>query len=185
MTSGPLNETELEWLDDILLNYGNDTAVMDISELDGMLTALLSAPGDVPQSVWLNALWGDEQPTWASEEEANRFTALVVQHWHDIAERLSQAPDQFEPLFGYREMDGQEYIVVEDWCFGYLRGVQLSEWPALPEEIKADFAAIALHGNEENIPQIEQMTPDAYEQSQEAIRPAALALYHYWAAQRH
>lgn len=185
MNNGPLDEAELEWLDDVLLKYGDDSAVLDISELDGMLTAILSAPTAVAQSVWLTALWGDTSPEWADAKEESRFTALAVQHSQDIAERLSQAPDQFEPLFGFREMDDQEYIVVEDWCFGYLRGVVLSEWPALPEALQADYAAITLHGNEENIPQIEQMTPEAYAQSQEAIRPAALALYQHWAAQRH
>ncbi|HCH39779.1 MAG TPA: YecA family protein, partial [Enterobacter sp.] len=39
MTEGPLNETEMEWLEETLMTYGHDDeSVMDVSELDGMLT---------------------------------------------------------------------------------------------------------------------------------------------------
>ena len=40
----PLNENELEWLDDTLAKYAAEGAILDVSELDGLLTAILSAP---------------------------------------------------------------------------------------------------------------------------------------------
>lgn len=42
MKTGPLNESELEWLDDILTKYNTDHAILDVAELDGLLTAVLS-----------------------------------------------------------------------------------------------------------------------------------------------
>lgn len=39
----------------------------------------------------------------------------------DTAERLNEFPEQFEPLFGLREVDGSELTIVEEWCFGYMR----------------------------------------------------------------
>lgn len=45
MTEGPLNESEMTWLEETLMSYGHDDAsVIDVSELDGMLTAVLSGP---------------------------------------------------------------------------------------------------------------------------------------------
>ena len=40
MTEGPLNESEMAWLEETLMSYGHDDAsVIDVSELDGMPTA--------------------------------------------------------------------------------------------------------------------------------------------------
>lgn len=185
MNQGPLNEEELEWLDDTLTRYGNDDSVLDVSELDGMLTAILSAPTMIALADWQAAVWGSEKqlPHWESAQEKQRFNDLASQHLNDIAERLRHAPDQFEPLFGFREVDGNEYTIVEEWCFGYMRGVALSDWATLPEALQTALDAIALHGDEANIAKLEQMTEEEYETSQAAIGPAALELHGYWKKQ--
>lgn len=124
MNQGPLTEKELNWLEDMLEKYGNEHAVVDTAELDGMLTALLSGPNDIEPSEWLVAMWGGKKhiPKWSNEREMDRFMTLTFQHLNDIAERLAEFPEQFDPLFGTQEMEGQEFTVVEDWCYGYLRG---------------------------------------------------------------
>jgi len=54
MAEGPLNESEMAWLEETLISYGHDDAsVIDVSELDGMLTAVLSVP-----------LWWSPTPGW-------------------------------------------------------------------------------------------------------------------------
>ena len=181
MNQGPLNEEELEWLDDTLTKYGNDDSVLDVSELDGMLTAILSAPTMIALAQWQAAVWGGEKqlPHWKSAQEQQRFNDLASQHMNDIAERLCLAPDQFDPLFGYREVDGNDYTIVEEWCFGYMRGVALSDWTTLPEALQTVLEVISLHGEEANITKLEQMTEEEYETSQAAIGPAALEL-HSW-----
>lgn len=185
MSEGPLNASEMEWLEETLMTYGHDDdSIMDISELDGMLTAVLSGPMVVEPDRWLVAVWGGEKniPRWKNEREMNRFINLCFKHMNDIAERLSDYPDQFEPMFGVNDVEGQDYTVVEEWCFGYMRGVALTDWSALPEELKADLDAIALHGSEEQFPRLDEMTEAEYHQSVEQIRPAALRLYNYWSA---
>lgn len=99
---------------------------------------------------------------------------------NDIAERLSEYPDQFEPMFGYNDVDGESYTVVEEWCYGYMRGVALTDWSALPEALKADLDAIALHGTDENSEKLDELSEDEYKASIESIQPAALRLYNYW-----
>ena len=56
MTEGPLNESEMAWLEETLISYGHDDAsVLDVSELDGMFTAVLSGPVVVEPDTWLGA----------------------------------------------------------------------------------------------------------------------------------
>lgn len=40
--SGPLTDREIDWLEEVLLKYGNDDSVLCFSELDGFLTAIVS-----------------------------------------------------------------------------------------------------------------------------------------------
>ncbi|MCS6057130.1 YecA family protein [Klebsiella variicola subsp. variicola] len=184
MNTGPLNENELEWLDETLAKYATEGAILDVSELDGLLTAILSAPTDIEPAQWLVAIWGgaDNVPRWANDRERDRFVDLTLQHMSDIAERLESYPDQFEPLFGTREAEGQELTIVEEWCFGYLRGVALSDWSTLPAELKPALDAIALHGSEAQFTALDNLTADEFIDSIERITPAALALYQYWMA---
>lgn len=181
MKDEPLNENELAWLEEILEKYSNDASVVDVSELDGLLTAVLSSPVVAEPSEWLVAVWGGEKniPKWTNEREMNRFINLCFQHMSDIGERLEHYPDQFEPLFGVNEMEGREFTVVEDWCFGYMRGVDLANWPALPADLQTQLDAIALHGRDEQLEALESLTPEAFADSIEAIKPAALELYDY------
>ncbi|EMH4162264.1 YecA family protein [Pluralibacter gergoviae] len=182
MKTGPLNESELEWLDDVLARYGNDASIMDVSELDGMLTAILSSPTEIEPADWLVALWGGTQhvPRWANDRERDRFVNLVLQHMDDIAERLGEYPEQYEPLFGTREEEGQEITIVEEWCFGYMRGAAMADWSSLPQSLQPALDAIALHGKEENFSRLESLSAEEYVDSVDAIKPAALALCQYW-----
>lgn len=185
MKEGPLTEKELQWLDDMLDKYGSEASIVDVAELDGLLTAVLSGPRMIEPSEWLVALWGGQNniPKWSNEREMNRFMELCFQHMNDIADRLAEFPDQFDPLFGVRETEGQDFTVVEEWCFGYMRGVALSDWSSLPADLQPALDAIALHGKEENFSQLEALSPEEMEERFAAIRPAALALHDYWISQ--
>lgn len=61
-------------------------------------------------------------------------------------------------------------------------GVALSDWSTLPDSLKPALEAIALHGTEENFERVEKMSPEAFEESVDAIRLAALDLHAYWMA---
>ncbi len=98
---------------------------------------------------------------------------------NDIAERLSRYPEQFEPLFGYREIAGCELLVVEEWCFGYMTGVALAEWPVLPAELQPSLQAIALHGDVDEVDKLVGVDEIAYLQSTDEIQPAALRFYNH------
>ncbi|VEB85112.1 Predicted metal-binding protein related to the C-terminal domain of SecA [Citrobacter koseri] len=62
-------------------------------------------------------------PRWSSEKEMTRFMELAFQHMADTADRLNEFPEQFEPLFGLREVEGHELTIVEEWVLWlYARG---------------------------------------------------------------
>ncbi|MFS2225164.1 YecA family protein [Pantoea sp. B65] len=186
MKQGPLELDELDWLDSTLLKYTNEHAILDASELDGLLTAILSGPNPVMPGEWLMALWGGEEnaPVWESEQELKRFMDLCFQHMNDIAERLNGYPDQFEPLFGTHVIDDEEFTILEQWCFGYMRGVALDDWSQLPESLKPSLEVIALHGLEENFPKLDDMTHEDFVRDIEGVRLAALRLHAHWLSQR-
>lgn len=53
----PLSELEITELDEFLVSEATPGECMDISALDGFLTALVIGPGLVPPSVWIRAIW--------------------------------------------------------------------------------------------------------------------------------
>lgn len=181
MAEGPLTEDEIEWIDEVLSKYGTASSVIDMAELDGLLTGFLSLPAVTPADVLWQAAWGEANfPEWATESERQRFESLVLQHQADIAERLEYYPTQFEPMFGTEEVDNREIVLVEEWCYGYMRAISMANKIAIIEALQPSLAAIALHGVEENINNINMLSAEDYLQSLDEIKPAVLRLYTYW-----
>lgn len=187
MNQGPLTEEEIEWLDDVLLRHATERSIMDVAEMDGMLTAILSGPKEVGPEATFAAFWGGEgdQPLWESEDELKRFVELTFKHVNDIAERLSGYPEQYEPLFGTSMAEGQEFTIVEEWCFGYMRGVMLWDVEPMPEALLAMLKPIALHGLEEKFDELDSLSHEAFIDSIEEIKPAALSVFAYWHHKQH
>ena len=181
----PLNDDELEWLDQRLLDYGNDDSVLDTSELDGFFTAIVAGPRLVPVDQWWEAMWGGPEPAWASTAEREKAVRLMLRHVGTLAYTLGDLRDQFLPLLLIsRDQDGEERTIVEEWCYGYMRGVDLGQWPPLPPALQSSLDAIALHGREENLNVLNALTEEERERSLAAIVPAVLAIYDGWAPNR-
>lgn len=185
MNTDPLSPDELDFVESILLEYGNDDSILDIAELDGFFTALISSPEILMPSRWMPELWGGELPEldWASAD-MQRFMALLIQHMNNRVMLLMEFPQEFAALFFEHEQEGETVTAAEDWCFGYMRGVALGQWPELPAAEATHLAAITLHGSEVNFPLLEQMSLAQHQLSVAAIEPAARALHAYWLALR-
>ena len=138
--STPLDDSELERLDEFLLERidedvdteGKDEGVLDVSELDGLFTAIVSSPVSILPSQWLPAVWGDFTPLWQNQKEFESIFSMMVRHMNGIVATLMQEPESFEPLFQEREVKGKTYPIVDEWCEGYRRGVALTaeQWKA-------------------------------------------------------
>lgn len=179
---GPLSEEELAFMDDQLLEYSSESGILGLSELDGFLTALASAPDLVPASVWLPELWGSPESglPWLGETPVQELMSLIFRHLNDIVERLTRDEGVLEPIFQQAEDEHGEYLVVEEWCYGYLRGVALGNWPALPPAQQEHLEIIRLFGSEEGSEQVQAMSEEHYLLALEDIAPAALSLYEHF-----
>ncbi len=126
----PLSDEEYDRLDHFLLERidedaettDKDEGVLDISELDGLFTAIVSGPVTVMPSQWLPAVWGDFEPVWRDEKEFEGIFSLMMRHMNAIARMLMEAPEDFEPIFLQRKVEGDAFTIVDEWCEGYWRG---------------------------------------------------------------
>jgi uncharacterized protein len=177
----PLNDDELDYLDEVLQAFGNDSSILDVNELDGFITALVTGPSAPPMSVWYPAIWGgeDKAPEIEEEEEAEQIEELLRRMYDSLAAQLRRDPESFTGLFYQGEFEGRMVTVVEEWCFGFMRGVKLAGWPQLSETQQRWLDCIALHGDEANFPRLEAMSLDEHQRSVEAIEPAVREL-HAW-----
>ena len=102
-----MSDEELERLQTILLDRvdedavtdDKDEGVLDVSELDGLLTAVVSGPVTIAPSRWLPAVWGDFEPTWHRVDDYGAFMSMLMRHMNSIAEILIEEPEAFEPMF--------------------------------------------------------------------------------------
>lgn len=179
MQETPLNNDELDYLDEVLQAFGNDASILDVNELDGFLTALVTSPGHIPMAFWYPAIWGGEEkvPELEDEDEADQIEELLKRMKDSLAAQLQRDADGFTALFYEGDFEGRTITVVEEWCFGFMRGMQLGQWPELPQTQQRWLDCIALHGDEANFPRLEAMSLDEHQQSVEAIEPAVRELY--------
>lgn len=190
----PLTSDQLDWLGEVLLNRidedavteGLDEGVIDVSELDGFLTAIVSGPVLIVPSRWLPALWGDFEPIWDSVDEAKKFISLLTQHSNNIAAMLMEDPAAFAPLFEERRVEDRWVTIVDEWCEGYLRAVRLAknEWQAGGQEI-ADLLAPIRAFTEETDWYAHALDDEAeVERLRDSIVPNVRAIHAKWLAVR-
>ncbi|HET8730226.1 MAG TPA: UPF0149 family protein [Moraxellaceae bacterium] len=157
----PLTEDELMELDNALIELGDRfdqgreepaDCVGDIAELDGFLLAVASSPRMLGPEEWVPAVWGGERPPFASPDEEARVLGLLLRHYNSTEQVLLDDPDTFDPLFAYEEDEqGDEVESVDEWCAGFLRGLELAwdAWEPVVEQQPDLFRIIQLFGTEE------------------------------------
>lgn len=183
MNDQPLDNAELEFLEETLMKYGDDFSILNASELDGYFTALVSGPEMIDPSVWFPAIWEGREIDWEDPEEFKRFFGLAIRHMNSIATTLMESPEQFVAMFEQHEMGDELIDAPEEWCFGYMRGVGLSAWQLPPAET-ALLETISLHGLEENFAALDELSKAQFIQSTTLIDPAVRALHAYWLSKR-
>ena len=186
--SEPLNEQELDELDEFLQSLESDDAILNLSELDGLLTAVVSGPEVVPVAAWLESIWGGEgnEPDWESVEQAEHILSLMLRHMNTTSLVLMESPEDFEPIFMEGEFEGQSFLQVDDWCGGDVRGVQLcgTRWQEMSEEMERELSPILVFGMEDGLDYLTGATDEQIEALQQEVAPAARRLHAYWLEQR-
>ncbi|WAB99213.1 MULTISPECIES: UPF0149 family protein [Pseudomonas] len=181
----PLSEKELNRLEDLLITYGNDYSVLNLAELNGFFTGLASSPGRVNPEQWLPAVAGGKVPKFKKPAHEEAYTALMLRYAHQVAEQLAENVDGFEPVFEESEGEEGPAIIMEEWCFGYMRATQVAQWGELPPEQDQLLKAISLHGLEDNFELLDTMSFDELQACVPHVVAAAKGLYRYQKQQRH
>jgi uncharacterized protein len=110
--------------------------------------------------------------------------SIVMLMMNSNVAALMEVPETFEALFFVNENIEPPVFIVDEWCFGYMRGVRLGHWENLTEEMAVHLDAIGLHGLEENFPLVTELTLEEHRTSVAKIEPAVRKLHQYWLSQR-
>jgi len=190
----PLNDDELDCLDRFLLDRIDEetctedmnAGILNVSELDGLFTAVVSGPALIAPSQWLPVVWGDFEPVWENEKAFEDVFSLMIRHINSIAATLSDRPHKFEPLFMEQLVEGKIYSIVDEWCEGYMRGVSLAtiEWQGGGGEMTDLLLPILTFASQQGWQALEKLSRNEVEKIQQAIAPSARQIHAWWLAQR-
>ena len=180
----PLAPADFDAIEAILLQYGDDHSVLNMAELDGYFTALVSSPAQVDVAEWFPAIWGGQNPEWDNMDEAQAFLDLCVRHMNTLAAQLATDAQAFKARFDDTEHQGQVVTLAEEWCFGYVRGVAIADWPPLPAVQAGQLERISWCAEQDNFELPADLDVAAHQQRVSEIEPAARALHDYWLALR-
>ena len=187
----PLTQAELETLDELLLSFaerheadtGTDLeSILSVSELDGFMTAIASAPEDIDAPEWFAAVFSGEPPELDDDEQVQQLFDLMLRHLQNIEAILAEDPAEFEPLFGVDEVDGVDVEMPEEWCMGYLRGVSLrgESWEPLWDDEPEALTAIALFGTAEGWDELDRLDAETLAGFREMVPATVRMIYGYW-----
>jgi uncharacterized protein len=187
----PLSAAELDELEAFLMSGAASDKGMDIVTLDGFLTALVVGPELVPPSLWLPAVWGGtNEPVFESPEQAERMIGLVLRRMNTINEMFGENSSGFEPLHYARETGDQTHRLADDWCFGFMRAIDLAgdAWePFFDDETnRVLLLPILMLGTEEGQDEIEAAADPVaeYEEALEMLEVSVEAIDAYWRLRR-
>lgn len=187
----PLNDNELEELDDFLMSEEMPENAMDVSMLDGFFASLVLHPQIIMPSEYLRWIWdaekGEDEPAFPSLDRANRILNLIMRHYNSVLQAIGD--DSFEPLFfALVQEDGSEFFDAEGWCEGFMLGVSVfnEPWDAVFEDRPELVVPMVLLGTEGGWEILEKSGDEkhAIQEAYESIADAVSLLYEYFREQR-
>lgn len=130
-------------LDRLLDEIALDDDVMLLSEVDGLLAALLLVPAPIAQGEWLPLVWNGIEELAPDAPHARCLAELLLARKGAIAVDLLRGPGTYDPIY---EIDPRDEIPMwEIWIEGFEQGVALRReaWLAVLDGTDAEVAAAA------------------------------------------
>ena len=188
----PLSDAEIGQLDEFLTSESTPKEAMDISMMDGFVTALASGPNMMMPSSMLRWIWdanrGEQSPTFASAAESKHIVELIIRYWNNVTDTLNNTLDGYQPLLLQREVDGAPIPVIDEWCVGYYTCIAIDRaaWAPLMAQHPEWFAVIMLYGTEDGWDELKRRQ-DSLEQHQalaDSLAGSVRNIHRYWLEQR-
>ena len=189
-----LTEADLQTLDAFLMSDQVPDDCMQLSDLDGFLTAVAIGPELIMPSEWLPVVWGDGEPEFETAEQAQGIINAIMARYNEILHRLQDHQPQdplggIEPLF-WETPAGD--VVAGDWAEGFMDGVALRKdsWHPLfhSDEGAALLAPILAFVQDPDDDVLAEGTADEraelHAAAAELIPPSVHAIDAYWKARR-
>jgi uncharacterized protein len=124
--SGTISE-DLQSLDDFLSSDALGAGAMLSSERDGFFAGLVVCPALIMPREWLPLVWGEQEPVFDSEAEAQGVVDRIFGHYSDVIKQLDRG--KYRPVY---DTDSDDSILWESWIEGFWRAVMLRpfDWRA-------------------------------------------------------
>ena len=174
---------ELEELGAFLGQPDMEDRSMDLSMLEGYLTAIIVGPSVVPPSKWLPWVWdaqdGREEAIFNDVDEANHIMTLLMRMHNGIGQIFMQEPSAFEPMY-HR---GAQWGAAE-WCEGFLLGTQFESeaWSAMWLTNPSWWTPFLRLGTEDGVAiTLKERDADRWMQ---AVAPSVVNVHRFWEARR-
>jgi uncharacterized protein len=121
---------DLAELEELLGSGRTRPGCFGLSELDGFLAAVVVGPVWMSPRAWLPLVWGEAEPEWLDQDEADRVRAAVRARHEQVARQLTDNPDSYAPILRALP-DGT--VAAEAWARGFQAGIGLHDrdWDAL------------------------------------------------------
>ena len=177
---------DLRELEEFLLSGKTPDECMDISSLHGYLTSLAIGPETVMPSKWLPEIWGGEME-WDSTTEAEQVMGLIISFFNTIIKVFTNNPDSFKLLLKSQVASGEEIILLENWCTGFMVGVDIAfdSWELLfeSEEDKELMTPVVLFGTDrgrDTMLKIPESSDMKFDNWVDLIQKSVRAIHSFW-----
>jgi len=185
-----LTEKDYKELEDFLISDESPEECMDISMLDGFLTAILIGPETIQPCNWLQYVFraqSEQEMKRIPAERMQRILDLIMTHYNIIAATFLTDPNSYKPMFCQRTFEGKTYAIIDEWCMGFMIATVISgdSWEPLIKHEKhyALLAAIATNGTDEGWKDLEsdpEIKNIPHEQWVAEIRVSVPEIYRFW-----
>ena len=159
---------------------------LQLSDLDGLLTAVAVSPSVIPAEEWLAVVWGGAVPAFGSAREEREVRSAIMDRFHEIIAGLQLHPPVVEPVF----YEQKGCVIVSDWAEGFLDGVKLRlpEWSRLigtgDSAIMIPLAVYWIDDDGEPIISVDDdIRGRIDDEAPELIPDSVIAIHRYWQAQ--
>ncbi len=127
------DEPDLKALDEYLMSDESPENCMQLSDLDGFLTAIVVGPDLIKPSEWLPVIWGGDPPEFSDDAQATTILGAILGRYNEIAQSLAKIPPEIDPIFW--EANGG-VVIAGDWAEGFMdaMGLRSSEWMEMLED---------------------------------------------------